>query len=79
MRFTTQKRPVIYHDKLLFEPEGEHEYHATIQIKEGKIEVWTGMLETTDSQRPYEVWYPGAQYPTPHQTWQDIMSYIINR
>lgn len=76
---TKTHRPVIYQDKLLFEPEGEFGYHATIHIKEGNIEVRCGQMETTDSQRPYEVWYPGSKCPTNYQTWQDIMSYIINR
>ena len=54
-------------------------YQCIMNIKRGKISVRYGGCGTLSSpDKPYEVWYPTEDAPTPDQTADDIWNYINN-
>lgn len=67
-------------DDMLFKPyKTMGGYQCIIPTKKGNISVRYGGYSTlTSKDKPYEVWYPDEDAPTPDQTADDIFEYIKN-
>ena len=55
----------------------DNAWQCKMELRSGVISVrFGGYGLFTDSERPYEVWYPENDSPTGYQTADDIWSYI---
>lgn len=64
-------------DDMVFKEYPTGGYQCLIETKAGWISVRYGSnLLFTESDKPYEVWYPTEDEPTGYQTANDIFTYI---
>ena len=72
----------LIQDDMVFTPYmgGVNDWQCKMTIAAGVISVrFGGSGLMTDVERPYEVWYPTEDAPTPCQTADDIWSYVSGR
>jgi hypothetical protein len=69
----------LIQDDMVFTPYmgGVNDWQCKMTIAAGVISVrFGGSGLITDVERPYEVWYPTEDAPTPYQNADDIWSYV---
>lgn len=69
--------PDFIQDDMEFSKYMDCGYQCKMKVKSGIISVRFGCKNLiTDTERPYEVWYPLDDTPTGYQTAEDIWNYI---